>query len=264
MLFSCMFMIASEIFTSMGSMTDSMLKGPSSLSATSSIESNTKREIQAILGASPLKTDTRDNRLSTQILTTTMLFLTSTHLQEILCSVPRACNFTRHLQLPAPSHRLVHIKSHIEQDRTVTACHQAACNHLLPSEQALVTPSSPCSFNEGCLVSLVSQGCFQRHQPPPAGPEDKRHQRKRAQDDHHYHLALKESYRLCHARGSQGIAPSGIRQTIRTTVCTRPWKTLCTQDVFSMPLGQWRWKSPSANTEPLLLCQSTRPHQIHH
>lgn len=39
MLFSCMFMMASEIFTSMGSMTDSKLKGPSSLSARLSMAS---------------------------------------------------------------------------------------------------------------------------------------------------------------------------------------------------------------------------------
>lgn len=39
MLFSCIFMMASEIFTSMGSMTDSKLKGPSSLSARLSMAS---------------------------------------------------------------------------------------------------------------------------------------------------------------------------------------------------------------------------------
>lgn len=39
MLFSCMFIMASEILTSMGSMTDSMLNGPSSRSATKSIAS---------------------------------------------------------------------------------------------------------------------------------------------------------------------------------------------------------------------------------
>lgn len=39
MLFSCMFMMASEILTSIGSMTDSMLNGPSNLSATRSIAS---------------------------------------------------------------------------------------------------------------------------------------------------------------------------------------------------------------------------------
>lgn len=38
-----MFMMASEILTSMGSMTDSMLNGPSNLSATISIESKTER-----------------------------------------------------------------------------------------------------------------------------------------------------------------------------------------------------------------------------
>lgn len=39
MLFSCMFMMASDIFTSMGSMTDSMLNGPSSRSVTSNMAS---------------------------------------------------------------------------------------------------------------------------------------------------------------------------------------------------------------------------------
>lgn len=39
MLFSCMFMMASEILTSIGSITDSMLNGPSNLSATKSIAS---------------------------------------------------------------------------------------------------------------------------------------------------------------------------------------------------------------------------------
>lgn len=39
MLFSCMFMMASEILTSIGSMTVSMLNGPSNLSATRSIAS---------------------------------------------------------------------------------------------------------------------------------------------------------------------------------------------------------------------------------
>lgn len=39
MLFSCMFIMASEILTSIGSMTDSMLNGPSSRSATKSIAS---------------------------------------------------------------------------------------------------------------------------------------------------------------------------------------------------------------------------------
>lgn len=44
MLFSCMFIIASEILTSMGSMTDSMLNGPSSRSATKSIASVNMQE----------------------------------------------------------------------------------------------------------------------------------------------------------------------------------------------------------------------------
>lgn len=39
MLFSCMFIMASDILTSIGSMTDSMLNGPSSRSATKSIAS---------------------------------------------------------------------------------------------------------------------------------------------------------------------------------------------------------------------------------
>lgn len=43
-LFSCMIMMASEILTSMGPMTDSMLKGPSSLCATSSMASVTTKE----------------------------------------------------------------------------------------------------------------------------------------------------------------------------------------------------------------------------
>lgn len=43
MLFSCMFMMASEIFTSIGSMTDSKLKGPSSLSARLSMASEKHR-----------------------------------------------------------------------------------------------------------------------------------------------------------------------------------------------------------------------------
>lgn len=39
MLFSCMFIMASDILTSIGSMTNSMLNGPSSRSATKSIAS---------------------------------------------------------------------------------------------------------------------------------------------------------------------------------------------------------------------------------
>lgn len=59
-------------------------------------------------------------------------------------------------RLPAPNHRLTYIKSH-------HSLPTAACNQLLPSEQALLTPSFPCSFIKGCLVSFVFQDCFQSH-----------------------------------------------------------------------------------------------------
>lgn len=48
MLFSCMFMMASEIFTSIGSTTDSKLKGPSSLSARLNMASEKHRGREGI------------------------------------------------------------------------------------------------------------------------------------------------------------------------------------------------------------------------
>lgn len=47
-LFSCMFIMASEILTSMGSITDSMLNGPSSLSATKSMASVKEQMSQSL------------------------------------------------------------------------------------------------------------------------------------------------------------------------------------------------------------------------
>lgn len=59
MLFSCMFMMASEILTSIGSMTDSMLNGPSNLSATRSIASVKTQSSHSLKEGIPLGTSGR-------------------------------------------------------------------------------------------------------------------------------------------------------------------------------------------------------------
>lgn len=139
--------------------------------------------------------------------------------------------------LPAPNHRLMYIKSH-------HSLPTAACNQLLPSEQALLTLSFPCSFIKGCLVSFVFQDCFQSHQLPHAGFEHKAATYKRVQNNPWYHLSLMDSYRLFPAWESQGIATPSITWTIckREGVCVRSGWTLCTYDVFGTSLSKGRWK----------------------